>query len=73
MHVNGLERVFLRRAALNFLKKHWGTIVSVAGPVLVFLEPSLHAYALANPKTAIGVIAGALVLMFNSRAPKDKQ
>jgi len=57
---------------MSFLKKHWGTIVSLAGPIIAFLVPSLHAYAASHPKALLGVVMAALVALYNSTAPKDK-
>jgi hypothetical protein len=56
---------------MSFLKKHWGNIAGVIVPILVFVEPSLHAYVQANPKTTLGIIIAALLAAFNSTAPKD--
>jgi hypothetical protein len=70
--MNVFKRLVLREATLDFLKKHWGAIVSIGGPLLAFLEPSLHAYASSNPKSSLGVVIGALLTMYYSRSPKDK-
>lgn len=61
-----------RKVVMAWLKKHWGTISAVAGPLLVFLEPSLHAYMVAHPHQILAVVMGALLTLYHSRAPKDK-
>lgn len=70
--LNWLERTLLRRAAMNWLRKHWGNIVAIAGPAIAFLEPSLKAYLAEHPHTALGVLIGVLLALYNARAPKDK-
>lgn len=57
---------------MAFLKKHWGTIAGIAGPLLAFELPSLRAYGQSHPHTMLGVIIAALVGLYNSSAPKDK-
>ncbi len=57
---------------MSFLKRHWGTIMAVAGPLVTFLQPSLRAYAASHPGTLAAVCIGVGTLLFNSTAAKDK-
>jgi hypothetical protein len=70
--VGAIKIAVERRLIMNFLKKYWGTISAIAIPMIAFLEPSLHAYAVANPNALVAVIIGALLTMYHSTAPKDK-
>jgi hypothetical protein len=70
--INPIERMILRRVAMSFIKKHYGTIAGIAGPLFIFLVPSLHAYEASHPHTTLGVIIAALVTSYNLTAPKDK-
>lgn len=56
---------------MNFLKKYWPTISAVAGGALTFLMPALVAYVSAHPKTAVGVLLGAVIAAYHATAPKD--
>lgn len=69
--LNPIERLILRREAMKFLKAHWPTIMAALGGVLPFLMPSLLAYVQAHPHTTVGVLLGAVILAYNSTAPKD--
>lgn len=73
--LNPVERMVLRRMIMGFLKKHlssWQTWVGILGPVVAFLQPSLHALIVNDPKSTVAVIVGSLLAFFNSTAPKDK-
>lgn len=66
------ERVIERSYVNKWIKAHWPTIMSLGGIAVSFLVPSLTAYAAAHPKTAFGILFGAIVAAYNSSAPKDK-
>lgn len=70
---NFIERLVVKEAVMNFLKKHWGRIVAIGGPLISFLLPSLHAYEASHPKTLVAVAIGAMLALYESTAPKDKQ
>lgn len=58
---------------MKFLKAHWGAVMSVAGTLITFLIPSIQGYASQHPTTALGVILGALLTMYYSQSPVQKQ
>lgn len=70
--VQAIIEHYERKAIMQFLKKYWGTISAVAVPLIAFLEPSLHAYIVANPHATVALIMGALLTLYHSTAPKDK-
>lgn len=67
--INFVERIFLRRIALSFLKKHLANIGAIAIPIVTFLQPSLHALVVNNPKSAVGVLIAALLTAYNAPSP----
>lgn len=69
---NWIERLAIRRIEMNFLKKHWGSIAAIVGPLIGFLVPSINSYAGSHPKTLASAIALTGLAFYNSRAPKDK-
>lgn len=70
--LNIVQRVILRKEAMNFLKKYWPTISAVAGTAITFLLPSIQAEVVKHPKSAVGVLLGCVVAAFHSTAPSDK-
>ena len=57
---------------MQFLKKYWPTIMSVAGGVVTFAMPSLVAYVSTHPKTAVGVLLSAVIAAYHSSSPADQ-
>ena len=71
--LNLIERMILRREAMNFFKKYWPTIAAGLGTAIPFLMPSLLTYVSAHPHTAVGVLLAAFVAAYHSTAPKNQQ
>ena len=68
--LNFIERAFLRRKEMNWLKQHWPAVVSAVGWAIPFLLPSLNAYIAAHPHSAEGVLLGGLVAAWYSNQTK---
>lgn len=58
---------------MDFLKKYWPTIASLAGGLLTFLLPSLTTEAAAHPKTAIGILCACVIAAYHAQAPRDQK
>jgi uncharacterized membrane protein len=71
-NLNVLQRMLLREETMQFLKKYWPTITSVAGGLIAFLYPSIQFYVSQHPKTAIGVLLSCVIAAYHAQAPSTK-
>jgi hypothetical protein len=71
--MNWIERKALRHYMIPHLKKFWATYGTLLGGAFYYLMPGLQAIAAAHPKTAIGVLLGAVIAAFHAEAPKSKK
>jgi uncharacterized membrane protein len=70
--LNLIQRIILRREAMNALKKYWPTISAVAGGAVAFLLPSITTYVTLHPKSTVGVLLGCVIAAYHSTAPKQQ-
>lgn len=66
--MNWIERKVVEAAAMKWIKAHWGLVSSVVASAIVFLTPSLNAYAAHHNDT----LAAALILALLKVAQEEK-
>lgn len=57
---------------MKTVTKYWGTLAAIAGPLIIFLTPSLDAYAQTHPHQLVAALIGYGLTLFHSTAPGDK-
>lgn len=58
---------------MSLVKKYWVYIPTFVSAAVVFLTPSLQAYASTHPHKDAAVFILAVLAAFHAQAPKDKQ
>lgn len=71
--LNPVEGWVLRKEAMKFLAKHWGSIASILAGIGGYIDwNAVAAFSSAHKGTAAGILVAAFLTLYNARAPKDK-
>ena len=68
--MNFAERAIERKYVMSFLKAHWPAFASVMGLGYSFLKPSIDAYVVAHPHTAVSVFLTTAVAAWYANQKK---
>lgn len=61
-NISWAKRLILRKVAMDFIKKHWGTIAAIGGTVAQFVDwNQVASFEHAHQFTAVGVILAVLL------------